>query len=195
MKRLKGILVIVFSKARKNLLAIDTFMFGLLFGYMLGDSRTLSGLKVDFSKVIQPIQTLCEWFLKFKPDPDFLSDIAAFEAAVIAFLIPLSIEIISKISERYESEITIRVFEERLSNWILPYMLMANIVLAILLRFSTNTSNEGTTLLTVLYWITLVFFVLVAFLILQVIRNIKKFMTNKSFIIRELLDDAKKSLK
>ena len=42
---------------------------------------------------------------KFNFNPNFLSDIAALEAMIVAIAIPLSFNIISMISEKYQSEV------------------------------------------------------------------------------------------
>lgn len=183
------------NKVRANIIVVDALSVGFLCGYVLGYSHFFDNKTFDLlSLFFKNIHLLKEWFLRFHPSPDFLSDIAAFEAAVIAFLIPLSIEIISKVSERYESEITTEVFEKRPSNRLLPYLLMFNILLAVVLRFFVNTQNGSSHLVMIASWVTLIFFIIIAFMILQVIRNIKKFMTNKKFIIQELINDAKKSI-
>lgn len=183
-----------FTKIRNNLILIDVFSIGFFLGYILGYSHFLENKIIYIDLIVHKANVLKDLFLRFHPNPDFLSDIAAFEAAVIAFLIPLSIEIVSKVSERYESEITIRVFEERLSNKFLPYFLMVNIGLAIMLRFFINSTNGSSAFFVISSWIILVLFVWIAIMILLVIRNIKKFVTNKHFIIEELINDAKKSI-
>ncbi|EKE11115.1 MAG: hypothetical protein ACD_15C00137G0012 [uncultured bacterium] len=183
------------SKIKNNLILVDILSVGFLLGYVFGYSHFFDNMSVHFLDVIiQNLKLFKGILVMFQPNPDFLSDVAAFEAAVVAFLIPLSIEIISKVSERYESEITVRVFEKRLSNRWLPYLLMLNIGLAVILRFSNNSTNGSSGSLVVLSWLTLIFFISMAFMILQVIMNIKKFMTDKQFIIKELINDAKKSL-
>jgi len=184
-----------FAKIKNSLISIDVFLIGFFFGYILGYSHFLESRIIYIDLIAHKASALKDLFLKFHPNPDFLSDIAAFEAAVIAFLIPLSIEIVSKVSERYESEITIRVFEERLSNRFLPHFLMVNIGLAILLRFLINSTNGNSAFFVVSSWIILFFFICIAVMIFLVIKNIKKFVTNKHFIIEELINDAKKSIK
>ena len=185
----------IIAKIKNRPLLIDFFSIGFLLGYIFGYSHFSEKVRIHFmDQIIEKAMILKSLFFQFHPNPDFLSDIAAFEAAVIAFLIPLSIEIISKVSERYESEISIRVFEERPSNKFLPLILMTNIILAILLRFFVNSNNGGATWVIVSSWIILLFFMFTALMVLAVIGNIKKFMTDKSFIVNELMSDAKKSI-
>ncbi len=127
------------------------------------------------------------------PNPKFLSDVAAFEAVIIAFLVPLSIEIISKISERYTSNVITRSFESHWGNKILPPFLLINIVAAIILRF---LFQDGTNSLTwkIVAWIVLFFLLFIAFVVWRVITRIKIFMSDTTYVINQLYLDVEKSL-
>lgn len=118
----------------------------------------------------------------------------AFEAAIIAFLIPLSIEIISKISERYNSDVIIRTFENSWENKILPHFLLVNIGIAIILRFL----HQGHKILPtekILDWTVLMMFIFIAFAILRVIKRTKSFISNTKYILNQLYENIENSLK
>lgn len=131
----------------------------------------------------------------FSPKPTFLSDIAAFEAVLIALSIPLSFEIVSRISERYGSEIIAQRFrDERSVKW-LPRLLALNISLAIGLRFFVH-DNPGTLMWKILAWIIMVIFLFVAALFwLGFLRTLGRYTTDIESVVDTLFGDAEKALK
>jgi len=132
--------------------------------------------------------------LNFAPRPNFLSDVATFEAVVISIAIPVSFEIISRISERYESDILTRRFAQE---WVvkqLPIYLIINIVLAITLRFFVK-DEPASALWKPLAWLTFLGFLFVATVLFKFLRLTKGYMTEIEFILRRLFDEAEKSLK
>jgi len=70
---------------------------------------------------------------KFNFDSNFLSDIAAFEAVIVAIAIPLSFNIVSVISEKYKSEVISKRYTQEWSVKLLPIFLIFNIAIAITL--------------------------------------------------------------
>jgi len=155
------------------------FVLGAIFGYI----RWLSAL-LQFSPI--------DIFTKINPNPIFLSDIAAFEAILFAFLIPLSIEIVSKISERYQSEVIIKVFEEKWENKWLSRILVVNIVIAIFIRFLVG-GHQDSVPWKIVAWILLIFLGIIAYLAFRVIGNIKKYIVSPIHVIDELSNKAKKA--
>lgn len=167
-----------------------SFLIGLVLGYILGIFRvhtflSLSKISINLSWI--------SWFGDVTPNPTFLSDIAAFEAAIIAFLVPLSIEIISKISQRYDSDVTIRSFTNNWKNRILPPFLLINIVAAIALRFFVQDGSNSI-ILTIGSWVMLLALLFVAFVIWRVIIDIKRIMSDTRSVLDELYGDIKKTL-
>ena len=128
------------------------------------------------------------------PNPTFLSDVAAFEAVFIAFLVPLSIDIISKISERYNSEVIIRTFENRRENKILPPFLLINTIIAIVLRFFVESGVDSLSW-KITAWVILLVFIFIAFAIWRVIIRIKTFISDTKTIVNQLYRDVEESLK
>jgi len=133
--------------------------------------------------------------INFTPTPDFLSDVATFEAVVIGLAIPLSFEIVSRISERYQSEVITKKF---IQNWEikwLPVFLIANIVMAIALRFFVH-DNLVWIMWKILAWITFIGFLFIAGIFLfKFLPKLKRYMTDTNFILNEFFNEAEKLLK
>jgi len=129
------------------------------------------------------------------PSSNFLSDIAAFEAVVIGLAIPLSFEIVSRISERYQSEVITKKF---LQNWeikLLPIFLILNIISAITLRFFVPDNPVGTTW-KISAWITFTGFLFIAGIFLfKFLPKLKRYMTDTNFILNEFFNEAEKLFK
>jgi hypothetical protein len=182
----------------RKLLAASSFLIGLAFGYFLGlfelhSLISLPEISIQFSW-IKISEQLTQIFEKIKPNPTFLSDIAAFEAAIISFLIPLSIEIISKISERYNSDVITRSFENHWENKLLPTFLLIDAVAAIILRFLSDENSNNHLMWKLSAIIVFMLFIFIAFAIWCVIRRIKYFMGNAQSVVNKLYEDAKKSI-
>jgi hypothetical protein len=136
------------------------------------------------------ILSIIAFLSDFAPNPTFLSDIAAFEAVVIAIAIPLSLEIVSRISERYESEVISRRFLDHWSIKWLPILLIGNIIIAVVLRFFSS-GDPKTSLWKVVAWITLFAFLIMAgILLFGFIPTLKRYMTGIDFILEDLFDEA-----
>jgi hypothetical protein len=148
--------------------------------------------------VTNTIRYICEilkFIINFTPTQNFLSDIAAFEAVVIGIAIPLSFEIVSRISERYQSEVITREF---LKNWeikLLPIFLISNIIIAIVLRFFIPNNPVGT-VWKILAWITFIGFLFIAMIFLfKFLPKLKHYMTDTNFILNEFFNEAEKLFK
>ena len=169
------------------------FLLGILLGYLLGFFRIHEYAKLpalNFSWLFDFISTVTS----LTPNPKFLSDIAAFEAVLLAFFIPLSIEIVSKISERYKSEVIISAFDSIWENKILPWLLIFNIIFAISLRFLVN--DDGLLgFWKICAWIVFVVFIGTAVIIFRAIAKLKKYMTNVDYILEKLSQNAKEIVK
>lgn len=174
----------------KKILVGTSFLTGLILGYILGFFRIHTFF--SFPKISFDFSWL-SWFGQITPNPTFLSDVAAFEAVIIAFLVPLSIEIISKISERYNSDVIIRSFDNTWENKILPPFLLINIVAAIVLRFFIQDDIDSV-IWKIFAWIVLFVFIYIAFAVWRVINRIKTFMSDTKSVINQLYEDIEKSI-
>ncbi len=141
------------------------------------------------------IDSVISFFGPVTPNPSFLSDVAAFEAAIIALLVPLSIEIVSKISERYNSDVITRAFEGSWGNKILPPFLLINVVAAVFLRFIVQEQGLNDLLIwKISAWAVFLIFMVVAFAIWRVIIRIKIFVGDPKAVIDQLYKDVEESL-
>jgi len=136
------------------------------------------------------------FFLKaFNPSPTFLSNIAAIDAVIIAIAIPLSLEIVSKISERYQSEIISKKFFQSYTVTLLPKLLVLNIIVAISLTFFIK-ENPSFMLWKSLAWITFILFLfIVLFFTFVFIPRVMRYMRDTKFILKELFNDTEKFFK
>lgn len=175
----------------KKFLVGSSFLFSFAIGYMLGFFK-LHTLSLALSKISINSSWL-NWLGGISPNPTFLSDAAAFEAVIIAFLVPLSIEIISKISERYNSDVITRSFENNWENKILPPFLLINIAFAIALRFFVQDDIQSVAW-KVFAWIILLVFLYIAFAVWRVVNRIKTFMSDTQSVINQLYEDVERSI-
>ncbi len=134
------------------------------------------------------------YFLNFAPLPKFLSDVAAFEAVVIAIAVPLSLEIVSRISERYHSGIVTNRFVQEIEIKLLPAFLLANIIVAVSLRFFVN--NVPTSLIwKILAWFVFFGFLFIGLVLFRFFILLKRYTADIEYIEKTLFDDAEKLLK
>ena len=181
---------------RSNIVLIFIgFMTGGFLGYLFSHWMIHNKLTADILGQLFKINSysLEPWNMNIQANPAFLSDIAAIEAAIIAFLVPLSIEIISKLSERYNSDVITRAFARKWENRLLTPFLLINIILAVIMRFLIKDDTD-TICWAFLSWIILIAFMFVAFLIWRVINHIKNFMTEERSVLNQLYEDVEKSI-
>ena len=181
----------------RDFIKTRTFSCGVSFiaGVML---VTLSGaFNSGFEEINIFLRNLCNAvspLFNFTPAPNFLSEIAAFEAVVIALAVPLSFEIVSRISERYQSEvISKRFIQEWEIKW-LPRFLIANIILAVTLRFLVH-SEPTSAIWKILAWITFGGFLFIAIILLKFFAKLKCYMADTESVLNKLYDEAEKLLK
>ena len=181
---------------------IFSFALGLTSGYWLGLIRLHSKIT---EKVPIQIESLKLWatqaytflwnsFSSFTPDIAFLSDVIAFQGAVIAIAYPLSLEIVSRISERYSSNVITRKFSNEWSVRILPYLLIANVIIAVSLKFF-YAGGLSLLLPKTLAWLTITIFLLSTILLIYFFNTIRDYAVNSKYLIDQLLIDMKKLIK
>lgn len=168
-----------------------SFAVGLIAGYLFGVSdpglRTLTILLDHFSRPLLLV-------LNFTPSRDFLSDVAAFEAVVIGLAIPLSFEIVSRISERYKSEVITKRFIQEWSIQWLQGLLIFNIVLAVAMKFFVHDNPTADTW-KVFAWIAFGGFLFTIVVLLLFLSRLKRYATDIKFVLNELFDEAEELLK
>jgi len=181
---------------------IFSFALGLTSGYWLGLIRLHSRLaeivpiQIESLKlwVTQACTFIWNFLSSFTPDVAFLSDVIAFQGAVIAIAYPLSLEIVSRISERYSSNVITRKFSNEWSVRILPYLLIANVIIAVLLKFF-YTGELSLFLPKALAWLTVIIFLLSTALLIIFFNTIRDYAVNSKYLIDQLLIDMKGLIK
>ncbi|MGB2926056.1 MAG: hypothetical protein WBB82_12200 [Limnothrix sp.] len=76
------------------------------------------------------------------PDIDFISNVIAFQVAVISIVIPLSLEVISRVSERYKSGMVTREFKKQREFYTLVSSAIASLISSLIFRFIFTTSTN-----------------------------------------------------
>lgn len=119
--------------------------------------------------------------------------ITTFEIAIIAFLIPLSIDIISKISDRYNSNVIIRSYENYWLNKFLPVILIFHICSTVFLSILLEYKDKF--LWKCFAWTIILTFFFICLSVLKIVRRIKKYISNSESIVENLTREAKDVLK
>lgn len=162
-------------------------------------------LRINKNYILIPVGILCGLFFgiltgyyfinKINPKPNFLSDIATFEGVIIAIAIPLSLDIVSRISERYKSEVISKQFFKEWEIKLLPYFLILNIVTAILLRFCVGDNPKGLSWRLVAFLILVIFFIVAFIFIFGFSLKLKKYIIEPEFILNRFFNEAEEFFK
>ena len=147
-----------------------------------------------YNEIVEFIKNIYLFLNEFNPEPTFLSDIVAVEAVVIAIAIPLSFEIISRISERYQSEVISNRFTKSLIVIWIARLLILNIIFIVFLRFFIN-DNPLPRLWKQLAWIAFIGFLISTVIFWKFILRLNQYMTGTKLILKELYNDAEKFFK
>lgn len=133
------------------------------------------------------------WIITFTPKIDFISDIIAVQGGVIAIALPLSIDIISRISERYQSGVITKKFNQRWVIKLLPILSITDIIIGINLKFFVqNDLIDG--YWKVLAWFTFVIFLISIGVLFLFFETLRRYITDTNFLLEELLKDMEESL-
>lgn len=119
---------------------------------------------------------------------DFLTDVLAYQTAILALLIPLSFDVVSRISDRYRSEVIIKRFQKEVPFLGLIMVLVANITYILTLRFLSVESYWANSIVLLLTAASIGFMGWFFWLIF-------KYTSGTSFIKEKLINDAKQLLK
>lgn len=113
-----------------------------------------------------------------------LAEIIAFHIALIAFFIPLSVEMVGRISERYGSGIISNYYKREIIPWAIFGLSIFNIFLSVLLMFFSITSKA-------LNYISLSLFTLTLILIIPFLYSLYQYLTDINAVIRKVTKDVK----
>jgi len=138
--------------------------------------------------VFSAINSLLSKIISFSPSTSFLSDIATIEGVIIGIAVPLSYEIIARLSDRYHSDVITRKFRERFEIKFLPWVLAVNITIIVIIKFVEGTNFHST------IWIPVAWFLLVGFIIIAIwilrFFHILVMHADPDYLINELSRDA-----
>lgn len=129
---------------------------------------------------------LTQFFVGLRIKNEFLSDVAAFEGIIIGLSIPISLQVVSWIADRYEDNEISQVFiKEPLYQWQF-YLILPNIAISILFRLFDV--NKPIILAVVYFWLLINMLTFYKF-----IRLVEQYTTNTDKVLikifRKNVDD------
>lgn len=191
----------------KNTWLIINFTFGLLVGYGLG----IIQIHKIFAQNINFKQNLNIWsqvflfldqliwkpFLSFSPSFKFVSDVIAYQAAIVAIAIPVSLDIISRISERYQSGIITKEFNQQWQLRTLLVLVVTDALSGVILKFFVVSSTETVDTIgwKIVAWIILFFFMVTNIVLFAFFDNLRKYSTSTKFLLDKLFNELDQYLK
>jgi hypothetical protein len=122
-----------------------------------------------------------------------LSDVAVFDIGIIALWISVSIDVVARISERYDSDVIANSFENRWENQCLPIVLLVSLLITVILKIFPDCKFEQTK--NILYFIDILLFFFSCIVFWKSIKILRKYTSNTENILRELIDNAEKIFK
>jgi len=140
------------------------------------------------------MQTIANVFDSITPDGLFLLAAAGFLGVIMAFLVPLSVEIISKVSAKYSSDIIVRLYKRSFINRIFTGLLLFTLGAMITTRFFISDEFLSSFLGKSIMWSLLTLSTIITVLIGYLIRRMEKFISDDSMPLKILYNDIRKSL-
>lgn len=140
------------------------------------------------------LQLFMEYFTEFAPDPLFLLAAAGFLGVILAFLIPMSIEIISKVAAKYNSDVIVRTFQSNIITKYFPYFVLVNICVMILMRFFASDEFYTTNTAKIIMWGLLIFSVIISALIGYIIFRLERIISDDSVPLAMLISNIEEYL-
>lgn len=147
------------------------------------------GISVNTSNAITEISdpiknTTTNNFFSFTDNTPKLAEIIAFHVALIAFFIPLSVEMVGRISERYGSGVISKYYKREIVPQLIFYLSIANILLSVFLIFFSNSIR-------VLDYLSLGMFTITVLLTIAFLRTLYLYLTDIDWVIGKLIRDIK----
>jgi len=137
------------------------------------------------------IMFILNFVLTFSPSPNFLSDITGVLAAIIAISLPLSNDIISRISEKYESHRITNYLLEKCGSKKLLFIAIANIVFTIIIRFLVKEQTDSV-LWKIFSWVALFWSIMCIYYFAIFASNLMKYMKGIESVINDLFQKAER---
>lgn len=153
-------------------------------------------IAVFVNSIIYPIFSIATFgfnkIVNYSPNPGFISEVAVIEGVVVTIAIPLSCEIIGRLSDRYHSDVITRKFRNKLEIRFLPWFLVFNLFAIIILKFIEG-SNTFKMVWVPFAWTILICFVFLGAWLLRFFYLLIMH-TDPDYILNELSKDANEAL-
>lgn len=165
--------------------------------FVLASQTFQCSLRTARSIITQSFMSVSLFLKYFVPNFDFLSDVIAFQGAAVAIAYPLSLEIVSRISERYHSSVIIKKFNKEWQVWTLPYLLVASVIIATLLKFfsSSDPSEVESYFSRILALLVLALFIISTILLISFFLVLRRYAVDTEFLVTQLLADMQDLIK
>jgi hypothetical protein len=153
--------------------------------------RWWSGGYLLFMQMIwSPLSTR---FNSFSPSVGFASDVMAYQAAIIAIAIPVSLVIISQISERYQSGVITKEFNRQWQLRALLVLVVIDVLLVVIFKFfvGEKVDNLGWKLVA---WLILLIFIATNIVLFAFFNTLRQYTTKTQFLLDRLFDDVQQAL-
>ena len=130
-----------------------------------------------------------ERLLQITPDPLFLLMAAGFLGVVLAFLIPVSIDIISKVAAKYNSDVVVRMFQSNLISKYFPYFVLLSIGAMLSMRFLAISEDIAASYpYQITMWVLLLFSVIITVLSGYLIYRLERVISDDDVPMRMLAE-------
>lgn len=140
------------------------------------------------------MQALTNVFVTIVPDSLFLLAAAGFLGVIMAFLVPLSVEIISKVSAKYNSDIIVRLYQRSFINRIFTNLLLFTLAAMITTRFFISPEFIHSLLGKAIMWFLLALSIIITALIGYLIKRMNRFISDDSMPLKILYTDVQRAL-
>ena len=128
------------------------------------------------------------------PDPLFLVVAAGFLGVIMAFFVPVSVEMISKVSAKYNSDVIVRLYKNSFINRIFNELLLFAIAAMIAARFFNSPQFIKSVGGKIIMWSLLALALIITGLIGYLIRRINRFISDDSMPLKILCKEVQTAL-
>ena len=139
---------------------------------------------------------ILSWAANFSTSKDFLLQVLTFEGIILTVAVPLSLDMVSRVSERYQSNVVTKRFRSSGAVILLPFVLLFKVT-AIIVGLFFIPDRGLTGILVILSWCVLISFLVIVALVIQYYRVLRQYMSEESskIILQDLVADASKAIK
>ena len=147
----------------------------------------------DFLSKMQCIVSKSWNFLTvIDPGTAFLVVLVSFEAVIVSFLIPLTFDVTSKISDRYSSDVVSKAFYDFRPIKILPAILITHIAIIVTILFFKN-DEPSSVAYRISSWFIFVTATYIMWLVYKVLTRIRKYLVNTNALMEIFYEEIKRS--